>query len=83
MQHVVGALRHLGASSLPGSGSTPGSGRLPQAQSDGLLRDALFRLNTVQNELGMQGNTTMAHHGSARSQVAAAIGEINTALSIR
>ena len=80
--HVVSALRHLGAPGLPGSGIAPGAGRLPQAQSDGYLRDALFRLNQVQNELGTRVNR-VAHHGSARSQVAAAIGEINLALSIR
>jgi hypothetical protein len=80
--HVVNALRHLGAPSMPGSGINPGAGRMPQAQSDGLLRDALSRLNTAHNQLGTRGNT-VAHHGSARSQVAAAIGEVNTALSIR
>jgi hypothetical protein len=80
--HVVSALRHLGAPGLPGSGIAPGVGRLPQAQSDGYLRDALFRLNQVQNELGTRVNR-VAHHGSARSQVSAAIGEINLALSIR
>ena len=80
--HVVSALRHLGAPGLPGSGIAPGAGRLPQAQSDGYLRDALFRLNQVQNELGTRVNR-VAHHGSTRSQVAAAIGEINIALSIR
>ncbi|HZW34140.1 MAG TPA: hypothetical protein VFF52_25675 [Isosphaeraceae bacterium] len=81
--HVVNALRHLGASTMSGSGINPGAGRMPQAQSDGLLRDALFRLNTAQSELGSRGNMAAAHHGSARSQVVAAIGEINAALNIR
>jgi hypothetical protein len=79
--HVATALRHLGAPTT-GSATNPGAGRMPQAQSDGLLRDALLRLNTAQTQLATRG-TTAAHHGSARSQVTAAIGEINTALNIR
>jgi hypothetical protein len=79
--HVASALRHLGAPTT-GSATNLGAGQMPQAQSDGLLRDALFRLNTAQTQLGTRGYTG-AHHGSARSQVTAAIGEINTALNIR
>jgi hypothetical protein len=79
--HVASALRHLGAPTT-GSATNLGAARMPQAQSDGMLRDALFRLNTAQTQLGTRGYTA-AHHGSARSQVTAAIGEINTALNIR
>src|SRR4051812_11367565 len=74
--HIVAALRHLGASSLTGSGIPPGAGRLAQAQSDALLRDALFRLNIVHNELGTRIRTA-AHHGSVRRSVTAAMGELN------
>ena len=46
------------------------------------LRDALFRLNIVHNELGTRIRTA-AHHGSVRGSVTAAMGELNIALSIR
>jgi hypothetical protein len=80
--HVVGALRHLGATSLPRATLAPALGRLPQAQSDSLLRDALFRLNTVEGHLMTRTNPA-AHHRSARASVAAAIRDLDLALSIR
>jgi hypothetical protein len=80
--HIVSALRHLGAGSLPLASIAPGTGQLPQAQSDSLLRDALSRLNTVEGQLTSR-TTFVAHHVNARNSVAAAMGELNTALSIR
>jgi hypothetical protein len=80
--YIVSALRHLGATSMPGSSIVPGRGQLPQAQSDGMLRDALFRLNTVENQLATRTNAA-AHHVGARTSVGAAIRELNVALAIR
>ncbi len=80
--HVVNALRHLGASSLPGSNMIPVQNQLAQAQSDAMLRDALFRLNTAQGQL--TSRTSLAsHQGNARTQIAQAIQELNVALSVR
>ncbi len=50
--------------------------REPQGTSDGQLRQALSILQTVQTELN-------GHHPKAAANVAAAVGQINTALSIK
>jgi hypothetical protein len=87
--HIANAMRHLGGSSLSGLNMTasgmnaaPGQGQLPQAQSDNMVRDALFRLNMVQGQLTSR-TSLAAHQGNARTQVAQAIQELNVALNVR
>jgi hypothetical protein len=69
---------------MTASGLNPaaGQGQRPQAQSDNMVRDALFRLNMVQGQL--TSRTSLApHQGNARIQVAQAIQELNVALNVR
>ncbi|MGO9923204.1 MAG: hypothetical protein ACLQIB_51965 [Isosphaeraceae bacterium] len=84
MEHIAAALRHLGATS-PGAVSLSlavGAGNLPQRRSDEILREAIHTLSRTELMVGT-GAHNAAHHQSARSSVAAAIRELNIALSIR
>jgi hypothetical protein len=82
MQALGQALHHLGSAAPPGVGAGSSLGSLSQAQSDGILRDAIFKLKGVEGQLsGSAGN--YAHHAEARASVARAIHHLETALRIR
>jgi len=88
MHHISSAIHHLTSTapyvgtSQTNVGTSPSSGSMPQSHSDAILRDALLKLNTVENHLS--GITSLAaHHANARTAVAASIQELHTALSIR
>ncbi len=88
MHHVGEALQHLGSSAPAGLGSVTslgsgmGFGNLPQTQSDGVLRDSLQKVRTVESQLGSRSNAA-AHHSRARASLGQAIRELETALRIR
>ncbi len=82
MTHVAAAIRHLHPTAALNTNVAAGQGNLPQAQSDQILRDALVHLNTAETSLG-SGTNAATHHHSARTSVAEAIHELNTALTIR
>jgi hypothetical protein len=71
MNDISVALNSLG-SSPPGGAAR--SGGMAQSQSDAILQGAISTLQTVQNSLSVAG---------AREAVAAAIQELNVALTIR
>jgi hypothetical protein len=81
MEHVAGALEHLGAISPMSGVALASQGNLPQAQSDQLLREAEFHLKNVLNTIGT-GKNTFSHHHNARASVEAAIRELHVALRI-
>jgi hypothetical protein len=81
MEHVAGALEHLGAISPISGIALASQGNLPQAQSDQLLREAEFHLKNVLNTIGT-GKNTLSHHHNARASVEAAIRELHVALRI-
>ena len=56
--------------------------RMPQAQSDTIMSQALRNLQGVNMQLSSQGSNTSGH-ARARGHVQHAIRELNTALSIR
>ena len=73
LHHVHQALQHLGSSAPMGVGSSVSLGNMPQAQSDGILRDSLQKLRTAESQLGSRSNAAAHHlaHGlpSARPSV--------------
>jgi hypothetical protein len=76
------ALHHLGSAAPPGLGGTLSLGNLPQQQSDGILRDAIVKLKSVESQLGGSANR-FSHHAEARASVAHAIRQLDVALRIR
>ena len=63
-------------------GTSPSSGSRPQSYSDAILRDALMKLNTVENHLS--GITCLAAHACQRPDRRRGFdpGELHTALSV-
>ena len=83
MNHIASAIRHLGSPMGMGYASDySGGGNLPQAQSNQILRDAIFRLSQTQASLG-PGMTAAAHHHHAHASITEAIRELEVALRIR
>jgi hypothetical protein len=82
MEHITGALRDLGSSTPLGSVSPASAGNLAQSRSDEILRDALFQLRNTETSLGSGTDRAERHH-RARSAVAHAISELETALRVR
>jgi hypothetical protein len=82
MEHISGALRDLGSSTPLGNVSLVSEGNVPQSRSDEILRNALFQLKNTETSLGTGADRTERHH-RARSAVAHAITELETALRIR
>ena len=82
MEHITGALRDLGSSTPLGSVSPASAGNLTQSRSDEILRDALFQLRNTETSLGSGTDRAERHH-RARSAVAHAISELETALRVR
>jgi hypothetical protein len=82
MEHIAGALRDLGSSTPVGSVSLASAGNLAQSRSDEILRNALFQLRNTETSLGT-GNDRAERHHRARSAVAHAISELETALRVR
>jgi hypothetical protein len=90
MNHIESAIRHLGSTSglnmgLGGgynAGTGLGGGNLPQAESDQIVRDAIFHLSQTQASLGT-GTNAAAHHRNAHTSVMEAIHELQVALKIR
>jgi hypothetical protein len=80
--HIVTALRTLGASSLQGLNIPPGQNQMAQGQSDAMIRDVLFRLNTAQGQMSSRNNLA-SHQVNARTQITQAIQELNVALNVR
>jgi hypothetical protein len=74
------ALNVLGSPTPPGGGV--GLGNMPQAQSDGILRDAIIKLRTVQGQLGGTASTA-TYHDLARTSVGQAIDHLEAALTVR
>ncbi len=81
MNSLGQALNHLGSAVPPGVGASVGLGNMAQAQSDGILRDAVAKLRTVQSQLG--GSASPAHHVLARASVGQAINHLEVALRVR
>ncbi len=65
-----------------GAGGRRGGGLMNQAQSDGIMSQALRTLQGIGMQLTSQGTNTMGH-ARASGHVQVAIRELNTALSIR
>ena len=82
MHSLAQALHHLGSSPPSGMGTASSLGNLPQARSDGILRDALVKLRNVESQFG--GTASNApHHVQARSELTQAIHHLDIALTIR
>jgi hypothetical protein len=81
LNSVGHALNLLGSATPPGGGGM-GLGNMPQAQSDGILRDAIGKLRTVQGQLGAPA-TTASHHALAQTSVGQAIDHLEAALTVR
>jgi hypothetical protein len=90
MDHVANAIRELGSTSGINIGSMLatngveglGAGQLSQSQSDRILKDAIWQLNTTQGKLAT-GTAAPAHHRSAHVSIAEAVRELKVALEIR
>jgi hypothetical protein len=82
LHHVNQAIEHLGSSVPMGLGSGMSHGNMPQAQSDGILRDSLHKLRTAESQLA-SGSNAAAHHARARTSLGQAIRELEVALRIR
>ncbi len=82
LHHVSEALHHLSSSAPAGLGSGPSLGNLPQAQSDGILRDSLQKLRNAESHLGSLSSGA-PHRSRARSALGRAIRELEIALRIR
>ncbi len=82
LHHVNQALGHLGSSAAMGLGSSVGLGDMPQSQSDGILRDSLHKLRTIEGHLGSPSNAA-AHHARAWNSLIEAIRQLEFALRIR
>jgi hypothetical protein len=76
------ALHHLGSAAPPGVGAASSLGNLPQSQSDGILRDSIVKLRSVEGQLGGSAGR-FSHHAEARASVAHAIHQLEVALRIR
>lgn len=82
MHSVSQAIQHLGGSTPAGAFGASSLGNLPQAQSDGILRDALHKLRNVESQLGGSAGGA-PHHVQARGSVAEAIRHLEVALRVR
>ncbi len=90
MGHIATAIHHLDTTSGVSIGMVDGfsrgmgfgGGNMPQAESDGILRDAEYQLNKTLAALPT-GINAAAHHQSAHLSVTGAIHEFQTALKIR
>jgi hypothetical protein len=90
MEHIESAIHHLGSTSglnmgLGGGDKADiglGGGHVAQAESDQILRDAIFHLSQMQGSLG-NGSNSAAHHRNAHTSVTEAIHELRVALEIR
>jgi hypothetical protein len=90
MGHIASAIHHLDTTSGASIGMVDGynggmgfgGGNMPQAESDGILRDAEYQLNKMLASLPT-GTNAAAHHNSAHLSVTEAIHELQTALKIR
>ena len=69
-------------SALGGAGAGRNGVRMPQAQSDAMMSQALRNLQGIGMQLGNQGSYNMGH-GRAMGHIQQAIHELNVALSIR
>jgi hypothetical protein len=69
------------ATTRAGNGAVAGRGRMPQATSDGHLRNALQSLNAIDAHLATTGGAS--RHVRARASVQNAMREIHVALNIR
>jgi hypothetical protein len=80
-----GAAGNRGAGRGNGGGARgaarTGANKMPQAQSDQHLQQALQRLGTIENQLANVG--TNQGHATAMQHVRMAMGELRTALNIR
>jgi hypothetical protein len=81
LNHITSALHNLGSSSPPNYGANQVAGNLAQGQSDAILQDALVKLQTVYNQIGVNGTT--ARHLRAQGAVSSAMQELNVALNVR
>ncbi len=75
-------MRGGGGGLVGGAGGRRGGGLMNQAQSDGIMSQALRTLQGIAMQLSNQGTNTMGH-ARAGGHVQVAIRELNTALSIR
>jgi hypothetical protein len=82
MRHIASAVQDLGSTTPLNSISLVSTGSLAQAQSNGILRDALVHLRYTESSLATGTNRT-EHHHQARTAVAHAIRELETALRVR
>ena len=82
LHHVSEALQQLGSPAMAGLGYGPSLGNMPQAQSDGILRDSLLKLRMADSQLGSRSNAA-AHHARARASLGHAIRELEIALRNR
>jgi hypothetical protein len=82
MRHIASAVQDLGSTTPLGSISLASTGNLAQTQSDRILRDALVHLKSTETSLGSGTDRAERHH-RARTAVAHAIRELETALQVR
>ena len=85
MNHIETAIQHMGSTSglnMGLGGGFGGGGRMPQAESDRILHDAIFQLRQTQSSL-RTGQNTAAHHRNAHASVNEAIHQLEVALKIR
>jgi hypothetical protein len=87
MNHIETAIHHMGSASGNSMGLGDGfigkgGGHLPQAESDRILREAIFQLRQTQSTLGT-GTNAAAHHRSAHTSINEAIQQLEVALKIR
>ena len=87
MNHIETAIHHMGSASglnmgLGGGFAGAGGGHMPQAESDQILRDAIFQLRQTQSSLAT-GTNAAAHHRSAHTSINEAIQQLEVALKIR
>jgi hypothetical protein len=81
MNSVGNALNLLGSAVPSGVGNSLSLGNMAQTQSDGILRNAMLHLRSVQSQLG--GSASNAHHLLARASVGHAINHLEVALRVR
>ena len=82
MNHIATAIHHLGSTIAFIARDGMGTHRLPQAESDQILHDAVFQLNHVQASLGT-GTTAAARHRDVHANVTEAIHELQISLRLR
>ncbi len=82
MRHISSAVEDLGSTAPLGSIALASTGNLPQSRSDQVLRDALVHLKNTEGSLGSGADRAERHH-RARTAVAHAIRELETALRVR